>query len=48
MYKVGARYQGTFGPVALYGFGAYIGSGHVNVPGFTRHQAAASTASSRV
>jgi len=35
MYKVGARYQGTFGPVALYGFGAYIGSGHVNVPGFT-------------
>ena len=33
MYKVGARYQGTFGPVAVYGFGAYIGSGHVNYTG---------------
>ncbi|HET7883852.1 MAG TPA: hypothetical protein VFL55_23395 [Acetobacteraceae bacterium] len=32
-YTVGARYQGTFGPVALYGFGAYIGSGHVNYTG---------------
>ena len=33
MYKAGVRYQGTFGPVALYGFGAYIGSGHVQYTG---------------
>jgi hypothetical protein len=32
-YTVGARYQGTFGPVALYGFGAYIGSGHIHYTG---------------
>jgi len=33
MYKIGARYQGTVGPVALYAFGAYIGSGHVAYTG---------------
>lgn len=33
MYKLGLRYQGTFGPVAVYGFGAYIGSGHVQFNG---------------
>ena len=27
------RYQGTFGPVGVYGFGTYIGSGHVNYTG---------------
>jgi hypothetical protein len=29
MWVPGVRYQGTFGPVALYAFGAYIGAGHV-------------------
>jgi hypothetical protein len=32
-YTVGARYQGVVGPVALYGFGAYLGSGHINYTG---------------
>lgn len=32
-YIAGVRYQGTIGPVALYGFGTYIGSGHVNYTG---------------
>ena len=35
MYVGGVRYQGTFGPVAVYGFGAYLGSGHVNYSGTT-------------
>jgi hypothetical protein len=33
LYVAGARYQGTFGPVALYAFGAYIGSGHIQYQG---------------
>jgi hypothetical protein len=33
MWVPGVRYQGTFGPVALYAFGAYIGSGHVQYQG---------------
>jgi len=32
-YVAGARYQGAFGPVALYAFGSYTGSGHVNYTG---------------
>jgi hypothetical protein len=34
LYVGGVRYQGTFGPVALYAFGAYIGSGHVQYNSF--------------
>ena len=33
LYVGGARYQGTFGPVALYACGAYLGSGHVQYQG---------------
>jgi Gram-negative porin len=33
LYVGGARYQGTFGPVALYAWGAYLGSGHVQYQG---------------
>ena len=32
-YTVGARYQGVVGPVSIYGFGAYIGSGTVDYTG---------------
>lgn len=32
-YAAGVRYQGTWGPVAVYGFGTYIGSGTVNYTG---------------
>jgi len=31
--QAGVRYQGTFGPVAVYGFGDYIGSGAVQYTG---------------
>jgi predicted porin len=29
--ETGIRYQGSFGPIGLYGFGLYVNSGHVNV-----------------
>jgi len=29
--ETGLRYQGSIGPVGLYGFGIYVNSGHVNV-----------------
>jgi hypothetical protein len=32
-YSAGARYQGTFGPVGLYAWGTYTGSGTVNYTG---------------
>jgi hypothetical protein len=32
-FRVGARYQGTVGPLAIYGMAAYIGSGHVDYTG---------------
>lgn len=32
-YMVGARYQGKLGPVAIYGYGMYIGSGNVDYTG---------------
>jgi hypothetical protein len=32
-YQVGLRYQGVVGPVSIYGFGDYIGSGHVDYTG---------------
>ena len=32
-YVAGVRYQGTCGPVGVYGFGTYIGSGHINYTG---------------
>jgi outer membrane protein OmpU len=35
MYVAGARYQGTFGPVGVYGMAAYYGSGRVNYTGST-------------
>lgn len=33
LYSVGARYQGTFGPVAIYGMADYLGSGHTSYTG---------------
>jgi len=43
-YQVGARYQGVVGPVSIYAFGDYIGSGHVNYTGSALSaQAAAGT-----
>jgi hypothetical protein len=33
LYVAGARYQGTFGPVGLYAWGTYTGSGVVNYTG---------------
>jgi len=32
-YQVGLRYQGVVGPVSIYAFGDYIGSGHVQYTG---------------
>jgi hypothetical protein len=32
-FAVGARYQGTVGPVAIYSYAAYLGSSHVNFNG---------------
>jgi len=32
-FEAGARYQGTIGPVAIYGMAAYVGSGHVDYTG---------------
>jgi Gram-negative porin len=34
-YVVGGRYQGSFGPVALYGYASYTGSGAVDYTGAT-------------
>ena len=33
LFRAGVRYQGTLGPVAMYGMAAYVGSGHVNYTG---------------
>lgn len=32
-YTAGVRYQNKFGDLAVYGYGAYVGSGHVNYTG---------------
>ena len=43
LYVGGVRYQGTFGPVAAYAWGAYLGSGHIQYNGILGGQALAIT-----
>jgi predicted porin len=42
-FEVGARYQGTLGPVAIYAMAAYVGSGHVDYTGAPPAETSGST-----